>query len=202
MTRARRRMRVLVAMVGVVTSLEAIAAAGSQGDVQASARRVATVGVVTTRNFPGRCRRKAAYRLAADRGGEESVTPAASAGAGASSARSGWSETFFWHSVTGPRAVCRSNSRPSPPGSSRSGPPSPSGSCSRPHSSAATRTAHSSRGSLSGIRPAPQRRDTRGVVPRMMVRWRAHDGRSGHVRVRRFGWRRVPRVSRRSCDGP
>lgn len=105
MTRARR-MRVLVAMVGVVTSLEAVAAAGAQGEVQAGAQRVATVGVVTTKDFRAVV---VAERLTGS-------PPTAKVRVGYARRVSGrWrelgekrlGETFFWHSVTGPRAVCR-----------------------------------------------------------------------------------------------
>ena len=105
MSRMHGRLKV-VAMVAFVAAVGAVAASGSRGDVRSSAQRVATVGVVTTVDFRA--------VVVAER--MSGAPPTAEVRVGFARRVSGrWrelgerrlDETYFWRTVTGPRALCR-----------------------------------------------------------------------------------------------
>ncbi len=107
-----RRFRNLVEAAVVAVSVVALVAvqpnaARARGETHATAPRIVSVAVLTTRDF------RVAVVAKRLNGG---VTPTAEVRfAVARRVRSGWRETgetrlretYFWHTVTGPRAVCR-----------------------------------------------------------------------------------------------
>ena len=98
---------IALAALVVLLAIPHSSAAASRGGVQASAQRVGTVGMITTLDFR--------VAVVAERLSSESP-PTAEVRVGFAGRVGGrWrelgekqlEETYFWHTVTGPRAVCR-----------------------------------------------------------------------------------------------